>query len=223
MNNRPETFDVELACVIVNFGQGSKIRKSARQRGFSGGTITLGRGTVNNRFIDFIGLSDIRKELVYLIADRDTAYRALDEMDREFEFGKPNHGIVFTTTIKSLLGSTPVACRNENAERSADRTMYDIITTITEKGRAEQVIDAATAAGAKGGTIINARGSGIHETMRVFAMEIEPEKEIVLILSERERTQAIADSIRDSLKIDEPGNGIIYIQEANRTYGIYKG
>ena len=45
------------------------------------------------------------------------------------------------------------------------------------------MIDAATAAGSKGGTVINAR-SGIHEEQTLF-MDIEPEKEIVLIISDK--------------------------------------
>lgn len=77
-------------------------------------------------------------------------------------------------------------------------------------------------AGSKGGTIINARGSGIHETSKIFSMAIEPEKEIVLILSEEESTEGIVASIRKKLKIDEPGNGIIFIQEVSKTYGLYK-
>ncbi|MDF2841081.1 MAG: nitrogen regulatory protein, partial [Clostridia bacterium] len=68
---------------------------------------------------------------------------------------------------------------------------------------------------------INARGSGIHETSKLFSMEIEPEKEIVLIISEEQLTEAIAGSIKEELKIDEPGNGVIFIQEVNKTYGLY--
>lgn len=100
--------------------------------------------------------------------------------------------------------------------------MYHIINIIVDKGRAEEVITAATKAGSKGGTVINARGSGVHETSKVFDMEIEPEKEVVIVLSEIERTGDIVAAIRESLKIDEPGNGIIYIQETSRTYGIFK-
>ena len=100
--------------------------------------------------------------------------------------------------------------------------MYHAITTIVEKGKAEEVIEAATKAGSKGGTIINGRGSGIHETSKLFSMDIEPEKEIVLILSEAEMTQAIVSSIGERLKINEPGNGIIYVQDVNKTYGLYK-
>ena len=80
---------------------------------------------------------------------------------------------------------------------------------------------AANKAGSRGATIINGRGSGIHETSKVFAMEIEPEKEIVLIISPSNLTDSIVSSIRDELKINEPGNGIIFVQDVNKAYGLY--
>jgi nitrogen regulatory protein PII len=222
MLNKPKTQETELICTIVNYGMGSKITKIAKQHGISGGTITLGKGTASSKILDFIGLGDIKKEIVFMMADKDTARNALEILNREFEFDKPNHGIVFTTSVCAVMGTRSNKCYNIKNGRGADNTMYHAITTIVDKGRAEDVIDAATRAGSKGGTIINARGSGIHETSKVFAMDIEPEKEIVIILSEADKTEEIASSIRTSLKIDEPGNGIIYIQDVNKTYGIYK-
>lgn len=222
MNNGTEGFNIELICVIVNFGVGSKLIKSAKHYGVSGGTITLGRGTVNSRILDFIGLSDMRKEIVYMAAEQETAHQALEELNREFEFHKPNHGIAFTTSICGFVGTKKLACRIKMEERGAENIMYHIITVIVDKGKAEEVITAATQAGSKGGTIINARGSGIHETSKLFSMEIEPEKEIVIIVSEYDKTGAIVSKVRESLKIDDPGNGIIYIQNANATYGIRK-
>lgn len=222
MLNESETLETELICTIVNYGMGSKIAKTAKQHGVSGGTITLGKGTVNSRILDFIGLSDIRKEIVFMMADKDTARNALDILNREYEFDKPHHGIAFTTSVCAVMGTRSNKCDNIKNGRGANNTMYHAITTIVDKGKAEDVIDAATRAGSKGGTIINARGSGIHETSKLFAMDIEPEKEIVIILTEADKTEQIASSIRTSLKIDEPGNGIIYIQDVNRTYGIYK-
>ena len=82
--------------------------------------------------------------------------------------------------------------------------------------------EVATKAGAKGGTVINGRGSGIHETSKVFSMDIEPEKEIVLILSKAEMTESIVSSIAKEMQIDMPGNGIVYVQDVNRTYGLYE-
>jgi len=214
--------DIELICIIVNFGLGSKIIKTAKQCGVPGATIALGKGTIDNRVLDYLGLASIRKEIVLMVAEKLTAYQALETISKKFMFNKPNHGIAFTTTINNVLGTNCLSGKNINGERGATDNMYQAITVIVDKGKAEDVIDAATKAGSKGGTIINARGSGIHETSKLFSMHIEPEKEIVMILSEIESTEKIVSSIREHLRIDDPGNGIIYIQDVNKTYGVYK-
>jgi nitrogen regulatory protein PII len=205
----------------VNFGLGSKLLHVAKNHGIPGGTILLGKGTVNNRILEFLGLSDIRKEIVLMVANKNTAEYVLEKLNEKFEFEKPNHGIAFTTSVCSLVGTRSYKSDSLKEGEGVDN-MYHAIIVIVDKGKAEYVIDAATGAGSTGGTIINARGSGIHETGKLFAMDIEPEKEIVLILSKKENTDAIVTSIREQLKLEEPGNGILYIQDVNRTYGLYK-
>ncbi|HHW46892.1 MAG TPA: P-II family nitrogen regulator [Clostridiales bacterium] len=216
-----QAVEFELVCVIVNFGLGSKILKIARRNGISGGTVFLGRGTVNNKILEFLGLSDIRKEIVIMLSNAKTAEQVIEKLDEEFHFEKPNHGIAFTAPVSSVIGVHSFTGETTEPERSID-IMYQTIMVIVEKGKAEEVIDAATKAGSKGGTIINARGAGIHETSKLFSMEIEPEKEIVLIIAKADKTDDITQSIRKQLKIDEPGNGIIFIQDVNRTYGLYE-
>ncbi|MDD4803528.1 MAG: P-II family nitrogen regulator [Syntrophomonas sp.] len=223
MLSKPNPIDIELIYIIVNYGSGSKLIHTAKQCGVTGGTILLGRGTVNSKFLGFLGLSDERKEIVLMIAEKETAYQALEKLNKKYELYKPNHGIVFTTSVIAAVGTARLKHEFDiNEERGAEETMYHFITVIVDKGKAEDVIEAAVKVGSKGGTIINGRGSGIHETSKLFAMEIEPEKEIVLILSEAESTIAIVSSIRSELKIDAPGNGIIFIQDVNKTFGIYK-
>ena len=71
--------------------------------------------------------------------------------------------------------------------RSAGKTMrHELILTIINRGYADLVMDAAKNAGASGGTIVHARGTGIHEAEKFFGIIVQPEKEIVLILTERE-------------------------------------
>ena len=213
--------NVELVCVIVNFGLGSNIIHTAKQEGIFGGTILLCKGTVNNKILKFFGLTDVRKEMVLMAGETDNVYKALEKLNEEFKFEKPNHGIAFTTSISNILGTR--SCKTNNIkEKGVDNIMYQSITVIVDKGKGEDVIDAATKAGSKGGTIINGRGSGIHETSKLFAMEIEPEKEIVIILSKVEDVDKIISSIKNEIKIDEPGKGIIYTQDINKTYGLYE-
>lgn len=210
----------ELISVVVSSGLGSKVIKEAKSSGITGATVMLGRGTVKNPSSDYLGLSDTRKEIVLMVSGRDTARSAAAALNEKFRFDKPGRGIAFTTAVCEVTGTG--SCRRcITGERGGD-TVYNIITTIVDKGKAEDVIDAAVKAGSKGGTIVNARGSGIHETSKLFSMTIEPEKEIVLIISENEATEAIIDSIRAGLKIEEPGNGIIYVQQVSSAYGLYK-
>ncbi|MGE4214449.1 MAG: P-II family nitrogen regulator [Anaerotignaceae bacterium] len=212
----------DLIYVVVNYGMGSRVLHKAKKHGIPGGTIFLGRGTVNNSLLNFLSLYDESKEIVLLGTDNHTADHALVELNREFEFEKPNHGIVFTTSACDIVGSRHCKSEDNKAERGVNKPMYQNIITIVNRGKAEEVIEAATAAGSKGGTIINARGSGVNETSKLFSMDIEPEKEIVMILAKEDIAEDIVLSIREKLEIDKPGNGIIFIQNINRTYGIYE-
>ncbi len=221
MDNTPGKVELELICVIVNFGNASKIIRKAKKCGVSGGTVFLGTGTISCKILEIFELCEIRKEIVLLIAEKSIAYNALEEINKHFKLYKKNHGIAFTTSVSSLLGVCHNIYNEPKESRGEETTMHNAIFVVVDKGNAELVIDAATKAGSRGGTIINARGSGIHETQKVFSMDIEPEKEIVLILSEGQHTEKIVSSIRKELQIDEPGKGIIFIQEINKTYGLY--
>lgn len=221
MEHRPEQKEFQLICVIVNIGAGSKIIKVAKKNGITGATILLGKGTIQNRFLDLLGLTDIRKEIVLMLAEKTTAYKTLEILNSRFNFNKPHHGIAFTTPVKDFFGSSNFKPNNIKENRGIENPMYNAIFVVVDKGNAEDVIESAEKAGSRGGTIINARGSGIHETSKLFSMEVEPEKEIVLILAKSDTTDAIVSAIREDLQIDEPAKGIIFVQDINKTYGLY--
>jgi nitrogen regulatory protein PII len=43
---------------------------------------------------------------------------------------------------------------------------------------------------------------------------------MVMILSEKNSVESIVSSIRNKLDIDEPGKGIIFVQEVSKAYGL---
>ena len=55
---------------------------------------------------------------------------------------------------------------------------FDLIITVVNRGFTDDVMHAAKSAGATGGTIMHARGTGIHEAERFFGVSIQPEKEL---------------------------------------------
>ncbi|HPV49407.1 MAG TPA: P-II family nitrogen regulator [Smithellaceae bacterium] len=212
----------EALYVIVDWGRGGRIIKTAKQHGILGATVFLERGTVENRLLDLLGLCTVKKEMVLMVTEQKVAFETLEILNRKYSFDKANGGIAFCIPVARVYGARCYEniLPDDDEGGGEDKTMYRAIFTIVDRGRAEDVMDAANEVGAKGGTIINARGSGIHETNKLFSMEIEPEKEMVMILSEKSVVDSIVSSIRKKLDIDKPGKGIIFVQEVSRAYGL---
>ncbi len=222
MRTRADLGQFEVLCVIINFGLGSKVLHIARENGVPGGTVFLGRGTVRNRILELLELHDVRKEIIVMITEQSCGDQALQQIHERLKLHKPNRGIAFTMPLAAFLGSGDYEFECDFESGGAPQTMYNAIFTIVDKGRGESVMTAANKAGAQGGTIINARGAGAHETSKVFKMDIEPEKEVVLILARCHLTEGIVRTIRDDLNLAQPGNGIIFVQDVRETYGIHE-
>lgn len=217
-NNLPDA--LELVYVIVHHGMGKQIEKMARQNAARYTSCMYGIGSASRGILDMMGLSDVRKEIVNIVMDGKDVEVFLQKMDEKFKFSKPNHGIAFTIPLTHVIACQQKKVLENNWE---EMNMNDLITVIVDRGKAEDVIEYALKAGAKGGTIVNARGSAGEEyCQKVFAMEIEPEKEIVIIISETDKTEKISDSIYENMKLGEPNSGILYVQPVKRTLGIQK-
>jgi len=210
----------ELLCVIVNFGVSSRVHQIARSCGIAGQTVFLGKGTASNKILVWLEWAEVRKEIIWMVASRDRVNQTMLKLRQSLQLDKPNHGIAFSVPIASVVGSRTCPPIDIKKRENEDKRMFGMITVIVDKGQGELVVEAAKSAGARGGTIINARGSGIHETSRLFAMEIEPEKEIVLILAEQNVSGAITEAVRQKLELDQPGKGILFVTDVSQVYGV---
>ena len=97
---------------------------------------------------------------------------------------------------------------------------FDLIVTIINKGWADEIVDAARSAGAEGGTVLYGRGTGVHERKSFFGILIEPEKEVVLTLIPRERTQSVLQAIIKAGQLERPGPGIAFVLDVSQVAGI---
>lgn len=97
---------------------------------------------------------------------------------------------------------------------------YDLIVTIVNKGKADKVVELSKKAGAEGGTILFGRGTGIHEKAKLFGIPIEPEKEIILTLIPKEKTQLVLETILSHADLCKPGKGIAFVLPIDKVAGI---
>ena len=87
---------------------------------------------------------------------------------------------------------------------------FELIVTIVNKDYATDLMEAAREVGAKGGTILNARGTGDHNVEKLFGLTLQQEKEVVLILTEVSNKVAIMKSIIESAGLNTLGRGICF-------------
>lgn len=211
---------LEMLVVIVEHNKASKVLHLADEKGVTASVAMLGRGTASRTIFDYLGLNDKKKAVLMLFGKTEEIMDLADDLVEKLEMDKPNHGIAYIESAFNVFGTEDNANGSENIKRGEN--MYNAIYTIVEKGNADDVIEAAQKAGSRGGTVMHARGSGNEEARKVFNMLIEPEKEIVLIISEEAKTKDIVESIRKETQIEEEGKGIIFVTNVAATYGLAK-
>lgn len=98
---------------------------------------------------------------------------------------------------------------------------YDLIVTIVNKGNAEIILKASKKAGAEGGTVMYGRGTGVREKGSILGIPIEPEKEIIFTIISQDKTKEVLEAIIDSVNLNQPGAGIVFVLEIKHLAGIY--
>src|SRR5690606_25504139 len=125
-----ELENIELLCIIVNVGVGNKVLQLAKGHGVTGGTVYLGKGTINNSLLKFLALDDVRKEIVLIITSKITIDKLMPELNKELKLEKPNHGIAFTTSIASVIGASVYRKERAVEIKEGEYHMYHSITVI---------------------------------------------------------------------------------------------
>jgi nitrogen regulatory protein PII len=203
---------------VVNRGKANEVLSKAHEFGATGGTIFLGEGTVqSNRLLNILGLNEAQKEILMIECTEQICSDIHDKLSEHFMFSKKNKGIAFSIPfVRWKLKSN----EEENRELHRDfNSSHFCIMTIVDKGRSKDCIKAAKSAGAKGGTIMHGHGAGV-PTDYYFPLIIEPQKDIVVILTSKDSVTAIKDRIIEELELYKKGNGVIFVLPVIKMSGL---
>ena len=99
---------------------------------------------------------------------------------------------------------------------------YEAIFCIVNSGYSEVVMDEAKKVGARGGTVINARGTASKDAEAFFGVTVEPEKEIVMILVPAKNKDAILNALYENVGLSSAGQGIAFSMPVDGVVGLSK-
>ena len=97
---------------------------------------------------------------------------------------------------------------------------YELVVCIVNSGFSEAVMDAARDVGARGGTVINAKGTANKEAEAFFKIFIQPEKEMVMILVPAKIKEAVLHALYKAVGLDTPGQGIAFAMPVDNVIGL---
>lgn len=198
---------MKLIITIVPRNKGDYISQSLKKIGSTGASIIYGKGTAKNQILEILGLGSAEKELVYVVSTNEEAKTFSNRIAEITNSEKKGFGISFTLNCNQFIKSGKIEFTEENEKTMSTHTL---ITAIVNSGLAEDAMAAARKAGASGGTIINARGTGKEEDVSFFGIQIVPEKEMLIILASKEQEQSILNAITSLPCLQEKGSGITF-------------
>ena len=97
---------------------------------------------------------------------------------------------------------------------------YELIICIVNAGYSELVMDAAKEEGARGGTVIHAKGTANKEAEQFFKITIQPEKEMVLILVPEDIKDKVLHALYKSAGLKSEGQGIAFSMPVSHVVGL---
>jgi nitrogen regulatory protein PII len=192
---------------IVPHDKGELVTGAAVAAGAVGGTVIMGRGVSASKFVAAMGFGETSKDIVYILIEK----KQKDVIEAAIVGAAGNErqhfGCLFSIDSDKMLKTGKVSGGENSMPEKKPR---ELITVILNKGYADDAMAAARKAGAGGGTIINARGTAKENDAKFFGMHIVPEKEMLIIVVEQEKMNAVLEAIRALPCLAEPGSGIAF-------------
>ena len=171
---------------LVGRNSGELLVDAAKRAGARGGTIIPCRSISDNAVLQFFGIGESDQDAVIIITGDQKLKPILEAMHEAALEDKRLSGCVAVTGVNAVMKFMVENNRMEffkTGEQTMDKqTSHEMIFVIVNSGFADDVMAAARKAGAHGGTVLNARGTGKQEDVKFFGITIVPEKAHVIEL-----------------------------------------
>ena len=188
--------------------------------------VTLGMGTAANEVMDYLGLDSAEKAVSFSVLEEENWQNIKKQMERKLKIDAPGGGISFTIPLSSIGGKKTLQFLIEKddyqkeEESTLKNTTHELIVVIAEQGYTELIMDAAREAGAYGGTVIHAKGTGMEIAEKFMGVSLAAEKEILYIVTKTEQKNSIMQAVMKKAGLDSKAKSIVFSLPVTDTAGL---
>lgn len=184
----------------------------------------LGQGTATSEHLNLYGLEATEKALVASVACGDMTKQLMKSAKRKLFIDIPGNGIMLAVPVKSVGGGRTLAfLTGNNAPDGAVPEMkfeHELIMAIINEGHTDTVMDAARSAGAAGGTVLHAKGTGGKQAEKFLGVSIAQEKELIIIVSKASEKAKIMKAIAEQAGPGTPSGAISFSLPISAVAGL---
>ena len=196
--------------------------------------VALGQGTAPREILEYLYLSPAEKAIIFRVVTNAGLRSLFKTLKRRMYIDVPGNGIAVTIPLSSIggrrsleymldgqvLGTNKSLEKAERIERMSIKTDYELIFVVANEGYSDMIMDAARGAGAGGGTVIKAKGTGAEYTEKFFGFSIASEKEIHLLVTPAQGRNAIMKAIMEQAGLESKAQSIVFSLPVSHALGL---
>lgn len=196
-----------------------------QENGIPLGMIVLGHGTVSGAAGAYF-LGNAEKAVCFSVVTRETWQTAKRLLRRNLQIDAPGVGVAFTVPMSTIGGRRALAffTDGQNFTRGEESVMQgtdrELLVVISDQGYNEMMMDAAREAGAYGGTVIHARGTGMERAEKFLGISLASEKDMTFIVVKTSQRDRIMQSIMREAGMGTPAKSVVFSLPVTDTAGL---
>jgi nitrogen regulatory protein PII len=212
---------IKLLFFIIDWSKSKVVSKVFEQENVSFYFFSKGKGTANSEILDLLGIGSSEKAVILCLEQDVMVPVLLKGVRQKLGSQSTGAGIAFTVPLsainqpilhilkESVHANLAISTEKEGKPMSSE-IKNDLIISIINQGYSDEFMTVAREAGARGGTVINARGLTSNKPVKFFGVSIQDEKEIIIILTTRDKRTAIMQAVSKAYGITTQADGIIF-------------
>jgi nitrogen regulatory protein PII len=204
-----------------------------------------GKGTASSDILDLLGIGSGDKAVMFCLEEENAAPALMQELGKKLGFDHPGTGIAFTVPLAAINapalkvfadraiskaggeirggqieGGQDSQSEEDGGEGVSGEIKFELIVSILNQGFSDEFMAAAKEAGAGGGTVISARGTAHKGPVKFFGISLQEEKEVIIILSTREKKMPIMQAVSKFFGITSKADGVVFSLPVDSVTGI---
>jgi nitrogen regulatory protein PII len=227
---------VSLVVFIVDWSRQKRVTAAFEKAGVEIQYTAKGRGTASKEILDLLGIGATDKAVVLSLEEAARLKPLIKDIAGKVGLWERGAGVAFSVPLSGI--NTPVLGMFFGEREDADakdgkkhndgeeagimetKKRSDLIMCILNQGYSDEFMAEARKAGAGGGTVLSVRGTARQGKVKFFGISVQNEKEIIMILSTREKKNAIMSAVSEKFGVQSEAEGIVFSVPADNITGI---